>query len=70
MWLKRYESQNCNFPYALKADWYLYVPAAMNIRHFAFCIYEFLMHLGLNGDYFLKQHYAVDLCIGEVWCSL
>jgi hypothetical protein len=27
-------------------------------------------YLSLNGDYFLKQHYLVDLCNDEVWCSL
>jgi hypothetical protein len=25
---------------------------------------------GLISDYFLKQQYPVDLCCGEVWCSL
>jgi hypothetical protein len=29
-----------------------------------------LVILTVNSDQFLKQHYPVDLCNGEVWCSL
>jgi hypothetical protein len=35
-----------------------------------FCIYEFCVILSVICDYFLKQCYQVDLCNGEVWCSL
>jgi hypothetical protein len=30
----------------------------------------YLDELRLQRDYFLKQHWPVDLCNGEVWCSL
>jgi hypothetical protein len=33
-------------------------------------IYSFRMILRINSDHFLKQHQPVDLCNGEVWCSL
>jgi hypothetical protein len=35
-----------------------------------FCTHDFYVVLTVNTDYFLKQHYPVDLCNGEVWCSL
>jgi hypothetical protein len=33
-------------------------------------IYTSFGFKGLNGDYILKQRQPVDLCNGEVWCSL
>jgi hypothetical protein len=48
----------------------IYSPAALTISHSVFCIHEFCMILSLNGDYILEQHQPVDLCNGEVWCSL
>jgi hypothetical protein len=36
----------------------------------AFCIYEFCMLLGLNGDYVLKTASTSWFCNGEVRCSL
>jgi hypothetical protein len=38
-----------------KAQWELYVPAALTISNWAFCIYVFRMILTVNSDYFLKQ---------------
>jgi hypothetical protein len=34
------------------------------------CIYGFCMMLRGNSDYFPKQHYAHNLCNGEVLCFL
>jgi hypothetical protein len=36
--------------------------------HFVFI--GFCMALNVNSDYFLKQHQPVELCNGDVWCSL
>jgi hypothetical protein len=33
-------------------------------------IYTSFGFKGLNGDYFLNQHQQIDICNGEVWCSL
>jgi hypothetical protein len=38
----------------------------MTINHSAFCIHDFCMILGLNGDYPLDQHSPADLCHGEL----
>jgi hypothetical protein len=43
---------------------------ALTVCNSAFCIYGFRMVLTVNSDYFLKQHYQVDLCNGEVLCFL
>jgi hypothetical protein len=48
----------------------LYVPAPLAANGLAFCIYGFYMIFSVVSDYFLKQLYQVDLCNGEVWCSL
>jgi hypothetical protein len=35
-----------------------------------FCIYGFRMIFNVNSDYILTQCEIIDLCNGEVWCSL
>jgi hypothetical protein len=48
----------------------MYVPAALTISKSELCVYGFCTILAVNSDYFLKQHYPVDLCNGEVLFSL
>jgi hypothetical protein len=38
-----------------KAEWELYVPPALPVSKYAFCIYECCIVLGVNSKYFLKQ---------------
>jgi hypothetical protein len=46
------------------------VPPASTINNFSLCIYGFRVFLTVNSDYFLKHHYLVYFCNGEVWCFL
>jgi hypothetical protein len=55
---------------SFKAQWLLYVPAPLTAGGLGFCVYGFCMILSIISDYLIKQRYSVDLCNGEVWCSL
>jgi hypothetical protein len=46
------------------------IPAPLAASGLALRIYGFCIILSVISDYLLKQRYPVDLCNGEVWCSL
>jgi hypothetical protein len=48
----------------------LLLPTHLAASGLALYIYGFCMILIIISDYLLKQRYAVDVCNGEVWCSL
>jgi hypothetical protein len=57
-------------PATKRAQTYALYRAANQSVTLHFCIYGPFMILSVNSDYFLKQRQPVDLCNGEVWCSL
>jgi hypothetical protein len=56
--------------YPFKTQWLLHVPAPLAASGLVLCIYGCFMILSVITDYLYKQRYPVDLCNGEVWCSL
>jgi hypothetical protein len=43
-----------NYIYPFRAQWELYVPPALTIINYAFCIYGFRMILTANIDYLMR----------------
>jgi hypothetical protein len=61
------------FHLSFRAQWLLYVTSNLTFNYSAFCpeyIYGFRMVLTISSDYFLKQHWPVDICNGDVLCFL